>query len=78
MDTKSVILCIIGAVIAYVFRLKFSSIVNNNLKTQDTKLATDQSNVESELVDIKKQLAEKKTGLTNMTPEAVEDYWKKN
>lgn len=48
------------------------------LRQNDIEKATKQKNLEAELAQISKELAEKQSGLKNMTPEQVEDYWKKN
>ncbi len=48
------------------------------LRKDDLTKARRQAEVAKDIETIKKELAEKETGLKNMTPAQIEEYWKKN
>lgn len=72
---------LLGAGLVWALMKRSSSKVDENLQKQklnDIELAKRAKELNRSIEQIKKELAEGNTGLKNMTPEQVEDYWKKN
>lgn len=72
---------LLGAGLVWALMKRSSSKVDENLQKQklnDIELAKRAKELNRSIEQIKKELAESNTGLKNMTPEQIEDYWKKN
>lgn len=80
MQTE-IILVIIGAIIAAVLFRRSPAKIDSDIqkeKINDIELAKKAKELNKSIEQIKKELAEKQTGLTNMSLEQIENFWKNN